>query len=78
MSPSTPDFDNESVNLSGNPHLSDVLAVRLSRRVALKGAIGITTGVLLGGAARAAIKGGKRPARQRFAAWFFCGSQKQA
>jgi secreted PhoX family phosphatase len=56
MSPSTPDFDNEAVNLSGNPHLSDVLAVRLSRRVALKGAIGITTGVLLGGAAQAASK----------------------
>jgi len=33
-----------------------VLAVRLSRRVALKGAIGITTGVLLGGAAQAASK----------------------
>lgn len=77
MSPSTPDFDNEAVNLSGNPHLSDVLAVRLSRRVALKGAIGITTGALAGRPCAGGHKGGKRPARQRFAAWFFCCGQKQ-
>ncbi|MBY0466915.1 MAG: PhoX family phosphatase, partial [Burkholderiales bacterium] len=55
MTPFTPDTDDD-VNPSANPHLSDVRALRLSRRSALKGAIGITTGVLLGGAARVEAK----------------------
>lgn len=60
MMPFTPDTD-DHVNPSANPHLSDVQALRLSRRSALKGAVGITTGVLLAGAARAQAKAASGP-----------------
>ena len=41
--------DNEIVNHSPNEHMDAILAARLSRRSALKGAVGSTTAVLLGG-----------------------------
>ena len=62
--PSTHD-ENEVVNTSSNPHLNDVLACLISRRKALGGAIGVTAGVLLGGAVRAAVADGPRMAGLR-------------
>jgi secreted PhoX family phosphatase len=41
--------DNEIVNHSNNLHMNDLLDIRLSRRQALKGAVGVTTTALLGG-----------------------------
>jgi len=41
--------DNAIVNASSNLHMNDLLAMRLSRRQALKGGVGVTATVLLGG-----------------------------
>ncbi len=49
--------DNEIVNLSPNPHISTVLAARLSRRGALRGGVGVATATLLGGAGLSACGG---------------------
>ncbi len=50
--------DNEIVNPSANPHMNDLVAARLSRRQALKGGLGVTTGVLLGSVGLSACGGG--------------------
>jgi secreted PhoX family phosphatase len=50
--------DNEVVNPSVNPHMSELLAARLSRRQALRGGMGVTTGVLLGSLGLSACGGG--------------------
>lgn len=50
--------DNEIVNPSANAHLNDLAAARLSRRQALKGGLGVTTSVLLGGLSLSACGGG--------------------
>ena len=63
--------DNEIVNASTNPHMDQILAVRLSRRSALKGGIGATTAALLGGVGLTACGGGDddvETARLSFAA----------
>lgn len=49
--------DNAIVNASSNLHMNDLLAVRLSRRQALKGGVGVTTTALLGGFSLAACGG---------------------
>jgi hypothetical protein len=49
--------DNAIVNASANLHMNDLLAVRLSRRQALKGGVGVTTTALLGGFSLAACGG---------------------
>ena len=54
--------DGTSVNFSDNAHIDELLAARLSRRHALQGGIGVTTGLLLGGSALAAT--GKHHAAQ--------------
>ena len=50
--------DNEIVNLTANTHMDDILAVRLSRRTALKGGVSATAGALLGGLSLSACGGG--------------------
>ena len=50
--------DGESVNPSSNPHMNDLLAARLSRRLALKGGVGVTASVLLSGVSLTACGGG--------------------
>lgn len=50
--------DNEIVNPSHNPHMDDILSIRLSRRQTLKGGVSVTAGVLLGGASLTACGGG--------------------
>ena len=50
--------DGDDVNPSSNPHISDFLAARLSRRQTLKGGVGLTTSVLLGSFSLAACGGG--------------------
>lgn len=59
MTPFTRDTDDE-VNVSANPHLNDVLALNLTRRAALRGAVGVTTGVLLGTVRQAAANPDQR------------------
>ncbi|MEY5100766.1 MAG: hypothetical protein RJA36_3485 [Pseudomonadota bacterium] len=55
--------DGENVNFSGNTHMDEWLAARLSRRHALQGGIGLTTGLLLGGPALAATGKANRPSQ---------------
>jgi secreted PhoX family phosphatase len=50
------------VNPSSNPHFDDILAARLSRRVALKGGISTTAAALLGGSILSACGGSDDPA----------------
>ncbi|WP_342131946.1 PhoX family protein [Hydrogenophaga sp. OTU3427] len=50
--------DGDDVNPSSNPHMADLMAARLSRRQALKGGVGLTTSVLLGGLSLSACGGG--------------------
>ena len=50
--------DGSSVNVSANPHLDELIAVRVSRRSALKGGVGLTASVLLGGTGLAACGSG--------------------
>ena len=54
--------DNEIVNLTANAHMDDILAVRLSRRSALKGGVSVTAGALLGGLGLSACGGNDDPA----------------
>jgi secreted PhoX family phosphatase len=49
--------DNEILNPSSNPHIDGILAVRLSRRGALRGGVGAATAALLGGAGLSACGG---------------------
>ena len=60
--------DGENVNFSDNAHMDDLLAARLSRRLALQGGIGVTTGLLLGGSAMAAQGQASGAARAKKAA----------
>jgi secreted PhoX family phosphatase len=53
--------DNEIVNLTANAHMDDILAVRLSRRSALKGGVSVTAGALLGGLGLSACGGDDDP-----------------
>ena len=53
--------DNEIVNLTANAHMDDILAVRLSRRSALKGGVSVTAGALLGGLGLSACGGNDDP-----------------
>lgn len=50
--------DNAIVNPSGNVHISELWASRLSRRLALKGGVSVTAGALLGGTSLSACGGG--------------------
>ena len=50
--------DNAIVNDSTNAHLIEVASPRLQRRTALKGGLGLTAGVLLGGTSLTACGGG--------------------
>ena len=51
MLPTAPnEYDDDAiVNTSANPHMSDIMATRLSRRGALRGGVSVTASVLLGG-----------------------------
>jgi hypothetical protein len=63
--------DNEIVNLTANAHMDDILAVRLSRRSALKGGVSVTAGALLGGWACPPVAGMtiQRPTPPRRCHW---------
>jgi uncharacterized protein len=50
--------ENEIVNHSANPHISDVLAGRLNRRHVLRGGLGATTAMMLGATGLAGCGGG--------------------
>ncbi|MDH0865266.1 PhoX family phosphatase [Mitsuaria sp. GD03876] len=57
------DYDEDAVvNPSANPHFEDILAARLSRRVALKGGISTTAAALLGGSILSACGSDDDPA----------------
>ena len=45
----SPMNDGDSTNPSANPHIDDIIAVRMSRRGVLKGGIAVTATTLLGG-----------------------------
>lgn len=49
--------DGEDVNPTQNPHIQDLMAASLSRRQTLKGGLGVTTSVLLGGLSLSACGG---------------------
>lgn len=49
--------DDADVNPSRNSHIRDLMAAHLSRRQTLKGGLGVTTGVLLGGVGLSACGG---------------------
>ena len=49
--------DGSDVNPSSNPHIHDLMAANLSRRQTLKGGLGVTTSVLLGGVGLSACGG---------------------
>ncbi|WP_343630159.1 PhoX family phosphatase [Roseateles sp.] len=57
------EYDEDNVvNPSSNPHFDEILAARLSRRVALKGGISTTAAALLGGSILSACGGSDDPA----------------
>ncbi len=58
MSESNTYDDNEIVNASTNMHMDELIAVRLSRRQALKGGVSVTAAALLGSLSLSACGGG--------------------